>query len=210
MTRPMARPGGRTVKAGALALTLGTALSGLAACGLVPQNPLDALPPAEAMAETLPESTASWMDLGLRLLEANQPVQAERAFIRSLRVEGMTAAALTGAGVAAQRQGLLTEAIRYYERAKELEPDSVAVHNNLGAALFGLGELYPARQAFKTAFALSSGTSTEAEQNLGMADLAIARAEAANPPPAENPQKLQRTGSAEYKLIVSSGTAGSG
>ena len=208
----MMRPGRRGGPPGAVArsVTLGLVLSGLAACELVPQGPLDDLPAAEAMPETLPEPTASWMDLGLRLLAADQPVQAERAFIRSLRVEGMTAAALTGAGVAAQRQGLLTEAIRYYERAKELETDSVAAHNNLGAALFGLGELYPARQAFKTAFALSSGTSREAAQNLGMADLAIARAEAANPPRYESPQKLQRTGSAEYKLIVSKDTAGSG
>lgn len=203
----MTRPGRRTVTPGvALAVALSPVLSGLTACEIVPQGPLDGLPPAEA----LPEPTASWMDLGLRLLAANQPVQAERAFIRSLRVEGMTAAALTGAGVAAQHQGLLTEAMRYYERARELDPDSVAVHNNLGAALFGLGELYPARQAFKTAFALSSGASTEAAQNLGMADLAIARAEAANSTPAENPQKLQRTGSAEYKLIVAKDAAGSG
>ncbi len=204
----MTRQGRRAMGPGAVAL--GLALPVLAGCELIAPGPLDALPSAEVLPEALPEQATSWMDVGLRLLDSNQPVEAENAFVRSLRVEGMTAAALTGAGVAAQRQGLLTEAVRYYERAKELEPDSVAAHNNLGAALYGLGELYPARQAFKTAFALSSGASAEAAQNLDMAELAIARAEAANPPLAENPQKLQRTGVAQYKLIVSSGTAGSG
>lgn len=168
-----------------------------------PEGPTAELTPSEA----LPQPTGSWIDLGRRLLAANQPMQAEHAFIRSMRVEGMTATALTGAGIAAQRQGLLTEAVRYFERAKELDPASVAAHNNLGAALYGLGEIHAARQAFRTAFALSSGTSREAAQNLGMADLAVAQAEA-DAEPAADARNLQRTGSAQYKLIMASKTVG--
>lgn len=177
--------------------------TGVAGCAPGPLDPMARLAPAEA----LPEPTGSWIELGRKLLAADQPVQAEAAFIRAIRVEGLTAAALTGAGVAAHRQGLLTEARRYFERAKKLDPDSVAAHNNLGAALYGLGELHAARHAFRTAFALSSGTSREAERNLGMADLAIARAEAADPPLLANPRAVRRTGSSVYQLIVQSGAA---
>ena len=204
----MTRAARRAAAPGAIAL--GLALPVLAGCELMAPGPLDALPSAGVLPEALPEHATSWMGVGLELLDSGEPAEAEQAFLRSLRVEGITAAALTGAGVAAQRQGLLTEAVRYYERAKEIEPESVAAHNNLGAALYGLGELYPARQAFKVAFALSNGASMEAAQNLDMAERAISRAEAANPRLAENPQKLQRTGSAQYKLIVSSGTVRSG
>lgn len=186
------------------------ALVALAGCELAAPHPVVELPPAT----TLPEPTGSWFDLGTKLLAAGQPAQAHDAFIRSMRVEGMTAAAFTGAGVAAQRQGLLTEAKRYFERAKELDPGSIAAHNNLGAALYGLGEIQAARHAFRIAFALSSGASKQAAQNLTMAELAIARTEAeaaaGEPPLLPNPRRLQRLGSAEYKLIGAPGAAGSG
>ena len=186
--------------AAARATATALVLLSLAACAPV-AAPLDELPPAEP----LPDAAGSWLELGRRLLASGQPVQAENAFIRSLQVEGMSAAALTGAGVAAQRQGLLTEAVRYFERAKEIDPGSVAAHNNLGAALYGLGDIRAAHHAFRTAFALSSGGSPEAERNLGMAELAIARAEAENADAQETPEKLRRTGSAQYKLIVAPG-----
>ena len=188
----------------------GLLVLGLALAGCAQQHPTAELPPATP----LPEQAEDWFDLGTRLLAAGEPAQAEDAFIRSLRVEGMTAAALTGAGVAAQRQGLLTEAKRYFERAKELEPTSIAAHNNLGAALFGLGELQAARHAFRIAFALSSGASQQAAQNLEMTELAIARAEAAaaitEQPVALHTQNVQRSGSTTYKLIGMPGTAGNG
>ena len=192
----------RAIGRAALAALL---LAGVAGCQ-APVDPVAQLPGAEP----LPDASGSWMELGRRLLAAGQPKQAEAAFIRSVRVDGMTAAALTGAGVAAQRQGLLTEAKRYFERAKEIDPDSVAVHNNLGAALYGLGELQLARQAFRIAFALSSGGSQEAARNLQMAELAIARDEAENPPLAENPIEVRRTGSGVYRLTASPEAAGRG
>ena len=192
----------RAVGRGLLAALLLAAVAGCQA----PLDPVEQLPGAEP----LPDASGSWMQLGRSLLAAGQPEQAEAAFIRSLRVEGMSAAALTGAGVAAQRQGLLTEAKRYFERAKEIDPESVAVHNNLGAAFYGLGELQSARQSFRIAFALSSGASQEAGRNLQMAELAIERAEAENPPLAENPIAVQRMGSGVYRLTASPEAAGPG
>ena len=189
----------------ARAAAVALAVIALAGCAQ-PIDPMAALPPADP----LPEPTGSWFDLGRTLLARGQPVQAEDAFIRSLRIEGMTAATFTGAGVAARRQGLLTEAKRYFERAKEMEPTSVAAHNNLGAVLFDLGELQAARHSFTTAFALSSGSSDEAAQNLTMTDLAIAEAESRERTLLENPRKLQRTGSAEYRLFAASESADEG
>ncbi|HET7410247.1 MAG TPA: tetratricopeptide repeat protein [Paracoccaceae bacterium] len=208
-------------------IALAIALLALPGCTLTQRGPLDGLAAAGSvdgvMGETvggtipgrLPDAAESWLALGTGLLAAGQPDRAEDAFIRSLRVEGVTAAAFTGAGVAAHRQGLLTEATRYFERAKEIDPGSVAAHNNLGAALYGLGRLRAARHAFRTAFDLSGGTSGKAAQNLGMAELAIARAGASGPPQAAGPRKspprkLQRVGSAAYKLVVTPGTARDG
>lgn len=178
------------------AAALALAIVALTGCDPAGQSPIAALDPAEPLAE--PDT--SWLVEGNRLLSANRPDEAHAAFVRSLRVEGMTAAALTGAGVAAERRGLLTEARRHFERAKQLDPESVAAHNNLGAVLYAMGDFHAARQAFRTAFALSSGASEEAEQNLGMAELAIGRAEQAEPDLAGTGVVVQRVGSAGYRL----------
>lgn len=152
-------------------------------------------------ATPLPAPETSWLDLGITLLDAGDPERARDAFIRSLRVEGATAAALTGAGVAAEQQGLLTEAKRHFEQARDLAPESVVVYNNLGAVLYRVGELHAARTAFRTALALSSGANGVAARNLGITELAIRRAEATEPNLAENPIAVQRTGSSTFRLM---------
>lgn len=156
------------------------------------------LPPAE----TLPEPDGTYLDLGRQLLSEGQPELAEDAFIRSIRVEGLTAAALNGAGVAAERMGLMREAKRHFEGAIRLEPNSIIGHNNLGAVLYRLREYEAARRSFQTAFLLSSGTNLVARQNLGLTELAIARKEATEIPIVENPVPLQRRGTGEYILGV--------
>ncbi|MEL6997699.1 MAG: tetratricopeptide repeat protein [Pseudomonadota bacterium] len=125
---------------------------------------------------------------------------ARDAFIRSIRVEGASAAALTGAGLAAEKQGLLNEAQRFFERARLLAPDSVLAHNNLGAVHYRLGEYHAARRAFRTAFALSSGANQVAAKNLTMSELAIARASEGADVVVRNPIQLMRLGSGHYTL----------
>ncbi len=173
-----------------------------AGCESLPSSPpvtLDA-PPA------LPQPTTTWLDLGRRLLAADQPEQAENAFIRSLRVEGVTAAALTGAGVAAERQGMLTEARRHFEAAGRRAPGSAVAQINLGVVLYRLGELYAARRAFEHALELSGGTNEIAARNIAVSEAAIRQAEIAaagqadRPQPELTPRWVERVGPARYRL----------
>ncbi len=150
--------------------------------------------------DQLPPVQTSYLDLGLGLLSVKDYDAARDAFIRSLRTEGRTAEALSGAGVASEKQGLLNDARRYFEMAVNAVPNSVVAHNNLGAVLYKLGEFNAAKQAFQAAFALSSGSNEVAAQNLGITELAIRREYNNNLPLASNPRALQRLGSGEYKL----------
>lgn len=165
----------------------------LSACQMQPRTPLPA-------ADPLPTPKVSYLELGRTLLQQNRLDLARDSFIRSLRTEGVTAEALSGAGVAAEKQGLLNEARSFFERARQLAPSSVLAHNNLGAVHYRLGEYHSARRAFQAAFALSSGQSQIAAKNLGMAELAIQREDAINPSDAPNPVPLQRLGTSVYKL----------
>ncbi len=114
-------------------------------------------------------------------------------------------ATLTGAGVAAERQGMLTEARRYFEQARLRAPGSATVQNNLGAVLYRLGEVDEARSAFRQALVLSRGSSDIPARNLAIIDAAIQRATASEDPPlARNPHQLERLGQARYRLMASS------
>lgn len=170
----------------------------LAGCNLLPSpGPLTKLqaPPDIQAPRT------SYLDLGRQYLRAGDIDRAKKAFIRSMRTEGITAAALTGAGIVSERQGLLTEARRYFERAKFKAPSSVVAHNNLGAVLYRMGEYHAAKQAFQAAFALSSGSNRVATHNLALSELAIRKARDDNPPEIPNPLPLVREGSGEYRLL---------
>jgi Flp pilus assembly protein TadD len=126
--------------------------------------------PSEAVK---PRPTETYLSLGKRLLAAGEPDLAIRAFQGSMNKEGVSAQAITGAGIAYRQQGLLHEARRYFEKASLIAPKSVIAHNNLGVVLYQLKEYYPARDEFRTAFALSNGTSEMAERNLNRAEATI-------------------------------------
>lgn len=203
----------------ALAIAL---LLSAAACEFPLRGPaieLEAPPPPPA---PLPQPRTTWLDLGREFLAADRPDQAGEAFVRSLRVEGVTAAALTGAGVAAERQGMLTEARRHFEAARLRAPRSETVHLNLGAVLYRLGELHAARRAFQAALELSGGTSEFARRNIAISDIAIRGAEAAvsaesaaaEPadvePVAADPLRIERIGPARFRLKEASDMRGNG
>lgn len=164
-------------------------------------TPIDPISRLEAPPR-LPEPETTYLDMGRQFLKINDPVQAKVAFIRSIREEGATAAALSGAGLAAERMGLLTEARRFFERARLKAPSSVLAHNNLGAVLYRMGAYHEAKQAFQAAFALSSGNSRTASHNLALAGLAIRRKQEETLTLVPNPLPIQRQGTGEYRLIV--------
>jgi len=128
---------------------------------------------------TIPEppQSVSYLSQGNRLLAAREPDLAMKAFLNSMSTEGISAEAMTGAGIAAQQQGLLAAARRYFTQASELDPNSVVAHNNLGVVLYMMNEYYPARDEFRSAYAISSGKSAMAERNLNRAEATIARFE---------------------------------
>jgi Tfp pilus assembly protein PilF len=152
-------------------------------------------------------SGESYMSLGARLLYAREPELAQKAFTASLSRDGVSAEALTGIAIALQQQGLLTEARRFLEQARELAPNSVTANNNLGVVLFALKEYYPARDAFRMAFALSSGTSELAERYLNQSEEVIAQIELTGEVDPAITYRVERLGSSEFRLIETGGPA---
>ena len=185
----MIRPG--RIALGMLGVVLMTS-----ACQLHVIHPLAKLDPSPR----LPQTEGTYLNMGRSLLASNQPTLAHDAVIRSIQAEGVSAAALTGAGLSAEKLGLLHEAKRYFIRAKSMEPASVVAHNNLGVIHYRLKDYHAAKQAFQAAFALSSGTNQVAEHNLGLSDFAIRRAESRELELAANPAPVQRMGSGVYTL----------
>lgn len=171
---------------------------GLLATGCAPQDSTAALEPPPAVR---PDGGQSYLALGKRFLASNQPALAMKAFAASMSAEGRSAAAVTGAGIAAERQGMLTEARRHFERARELAPESAVVHNNLGVVLYKLGDYHGARSAFRAALERSGGESRPARENLEQTEAAIARLEL---DPVANPAEtweVVRLGSDRFRLV---------
>ncbi len=128
------------------------------------------------------------------------------AFTASLTAEGLSAEAFTGAGIAAQRQGMLGTAREYLEHARKLAPRSAIAHGNLGIVRLAQKDYHDARSAFRSAMALSDGDGDEAlRRNLERAEMAIAAREsgAADDPAAT--RRVVRLGSDSFRLTEKPG-----
>jgi len=145
----------------------------------------------------------AYIALGKRLLAADEPELAYKAFLTSIRLQGLSAEALTGAGIASEKQGLLTSARRHFEQALKVDPESLTANNNLGVVLFRLREYYPARDAFRAAYALSSGRSEIAERNLNRAEAVVAQIEQAEQPDPAVSHRVVRLGTSEFRITPS-------
>ncbi len=152
-------------------------------------------------ARVQPAPGQSYLALGRQLLAGGEPALALEAFTASLSLEGLSAEAMTGAGIAAQQQGLLRSARRYFERARDLRPDSVIAHNNLGVVLFMLEEYYGARDEFRAAWRLSGEQSEMARRNLDRAEEAIALIEAGEKLDPAYTYRVVRLGSDQFRLV---------
>ena len=184
-------------KAASLAASALVALVALGGCR--DPAPLAEAPPPEDIG---PGPDGSWHRLGLRLLAAREPAQAERAFMRALTEEEVTAETLTGAGVAAAQQGHLAAARRYLESARRLDPESETINTTLGTVLMGIGDHQAAQEAFQTAFLVSSGTSEIAAMNLDLAERALEASGDRTERDAAVAFELQRLGGSEFRLAT--------
>lgn len=145
-----------------------------------------------------PDAEAS-IERGRAALRFKDFSQAKKEFISSINQGGVSAAALTGIGLAEEGVGHLNEAQRFFRMALRLAPDSIMAHNNLGVVLFRSEKYHEAQQAFQSAFAISSGRSSIAQHNLRLANLAVAEIDA-NEAGVVEAHNLQRIGTSEYLL----------
>ncbi|MEM9369640.1 MAG: tetratricopeptide repeat protein [Pseudomonadota bacterium] len=148
--------------------------------------------------EVGPDAESS-IERGRELLRYKDYPAAKKSFISSINQGGVSAAALTGIGLAEEGMGHLNEAERFFRMALRLAPDSIMAHNNLGVVLFRTEKYHEAQQAFQTAFAISSGRSSIAQHNLRLANLAVAEIDA-NEFGVIEAFSLQRVGTDEYLL----------
>jgi Tfp pilus assembly protein PilF len=148
-----------------------------------------------------PKRAETYLSVGKRLLAAREPDLAIKAFQRSINNEGVSAQAMTGAGIGYQRMGLLTTARRYFEQATFLAPNSTITHNNLGVVLYQMKEYYLARDEFRTAFAISNGASEMAESNLNRTEAIIAAIELAPETDQAISHDVIRLGGGEFQLV---------
>ncbi len=191
------RPPGRRGFLSAVLIASGLLVSACAQPEGLPEGPAAGAAVREAPAR----QTNSYLSLGKRMLAAREPDLAMKAFLTSMSVEGISAEAMTGAGIAAQQRGLLTSARRYFEQARRLAPDSMVAHNNLGVVLYMLKEYYPARNAFRTAYALSGGRSEMAERNLNRAEVTIALLEGVPETDPAISHEVIRLGTSEFRIM---------
>jgi len=181
-----------------LAVAAVVALAFLASGCAQPEGGLADLEPPPVVE---PAPTQTYLGLGSRLIAAREPELALKAFQTSLAVEGISAQAMTGAGIASQQQGLLHEARRYLEQASLLAPESPTAHSNLGVVLLQLKEYHAARDEFRSAFALSSGADELAAHNLNRTQEII---EAIEQNPGTDPtisHDVVALGGGQFKLV---------
>lgn len=171
-------------------------LATLAACssgGLVaPEDSPFAPGPARG------DRTISEMELGHRLMAANQHELALRAFTRAAGEEGLTPEVLLGLGSANLGLGRLGQAEAQLREAFAKDGTDPEVINNLGVVLMERGETVEAAQLFRLAFALDNGNSVAIRDNLRKA---LAKLEDPGYVDASDPDfKLVRRGSGDFVL----------
>jgi Tfp pilus assembly protein PilF len=118
--------------------------------------------------------SADGLQVGHRLMEAEEYELALKAYYLAASQQGVNADVLSAIGSANLRLGRLGQAEKVLRRALEEDPTFVPAMNNLGVVLMEAGKFGEARVMFQKAFALDSGSSDEIRDNL---KLAIARTE---------------------------------
>jgi tetratricopeptide (TPR) repeat protein len=113
-----------------------------------------------------PKHLKAHNNIALASVDLGELELAEAHYRESLAIEPQ-AAIYNDLGFVLERQGLPEEAFEQYERALELDPESVSAHHNLGASLLRRGEPAAAEPHFRAA--LERKPSAAAYAGLGLA-----------------------------------------
>ena len=171
-------------------------ISAVASCG--PQaisTPTDGpFPPGV----DLSKQAVSGVEVGHRLMEAQQYELALEAFTRAALDQGLTGEILNGMGTANLGLGRLGQSEKLLRRAVAAEPDWAEAWNNLGVLLMERDQIAEAQQVLRKAFALDDGQNDSIRDNLR---LALAKSENDDNTTGQNEDyKLVRRGSSEYLI----------
>jgi tetratricopeptide (TPR) repeat protein len=139
--------------------------------------------------------------VGHRLMAANEPELALKAYLRAAAEQGINVDVLSAIGSANLALGRLGQAEQILRRAVEEDPTFVPAINNLGVVLMERGKFGEARVTFQQAFAIDSGESDSIRENLR---LAIAKTEGVvyADPQEEPTMSLVRRGQGQYELLT--------
>ncbi len=110
------------------------------------------------------------LTVGHRLMAAKEYELALSAYTRAIGEVGLTSEVLTSIASANMKLGRLGQARDIFYAAVDKDDRNVSAWNNLGVTLIGLQEYAEAREAFKVAFSLDAGKSTEIRDNLLLLD----------------------------------------
>ena len=172
----------------------------LPACGNTGGSWLSQTPPTVAPGADKRGQGVDGLLVGHRLLEANEPDLALKAYLRAASEQGINADVLSALGSANLALGRLGQSEQLLRRALELDPVFVPALNNLGVVLMERGKTGEARVVFQQAFALDSGQSDSIRQNL---QSAIEKTEVSVYDPTKEKPKfsLVRRGQGNYVLL---------
>lgn len=144
---------------------------------------------------------ADGLMVGHRLMAANEPELALKAYLRAAGEIGANVDVLSAIGSANLALGRLGQAEQILRRAVDADPTFVPAQNNLGVVLMERGQISQARVVFERAFALDSGQSDAIRENLKHA-IAIMNNSIYTKDQDEKPvMNLVRRGQGDYVLL---------
>lgn len=139
--------------------------------------------------------------VGHRLMAANEPELALKAYLRAAGEIGANVDVLSAIGSANLALGRLGQAEQILRRAVDADPSFVPAQNNLGVVLMERGQISQARVAFERAFALDSGESDAIRENLKHAIAVMNNSIYAKEQEEKPVMNLVRRGQGDYVLL---------
>jgi len=117
----------------------------LARSGKLPQGIRD----LRSACRIAPRLGGAWDDLGRALLAAGDPARARDALARALTLKPGDRQILATLATLERDLGDFPSAAEHYRALIALDPDTVALRNNLGACLIAIGDRAAAREVFE-------------------------------------------------------------